>query len=243
VTEKLFLLSPAKTTGKRAQLLLNGRSPSELAARLRSAGAPIGDVFAFLSGLYFRGKLHYARTFAHTSAGKPGAYVITSSGGLMPIERHVTLEDLEAFAEVSIRPDEARYVEPLRRSALELRERLLPEAQVILLGSIATPKYVDPLLQSFGPALLFPNDFIGRGDMSRGGLLLRSARGGCELSYSRLAEMSVRTGVRPPKLVRISEPAAEAAHIQPIPGVRIKKHDREAVVSHAQGGSARMVRG
>ena len=48
--------------------------------------------------------------------------------------------------------------------------------QFVLLGSVATDKYVGPLLDVFGDRLYFPATFAGRGDMSRGGLLLR-ARG------------------------------------------------------------------
>ena len=53
----------------------------------------------------------------------------------------------------------------------------------MLLGSIATPKYVEPLLGVFGERLLFPSEFAGRGDMSRGGLMLRCARENVPLTY------------------------------------------------------------
>jgi hypothetical protein len=69
----------------------------------------------------------------------------------------------------------------------------------VLLGSIASPKYVDVLLDIFGNRLRFPRDFVGRGDMSRGGLLLRRAREGVELEYARIAG-AARHGARPPKL-------------------------------------------
>ena len=73
---------------------------------------------------------------------------------------------------------------------------------MVLLGSIATGKYVDALLDALGPRLLFPTDFVGRGDMSRGGLLLRSAREGRELDYIPVAG-ALRRGKRPPKLDRV----------------------------------------
>ena len=76
------------------------------------------------------------------------------------------------------------------------------DARIVLLGSIATGKYVDPLLTVFGERLLFPESFVGRGDMSRGGLLLRATREGTELEYASLAG-SERHGRRPPKLVRL----------------------------------------
>ena len=69
----------------------------------------------------------------------------------------------------------------------------------MLLGSIATGKYVDPLLAVLGERLRFPADFVGRGDMSRGGLLLRCARAGTELTYVAVRD-AARRGPRPPRL-------------------------------------------
>src|SRR4051812_32540072 len=82
--QKLFILSPAHCGGKRASFLFNDRANFELARKLRTpAGATLGETFSFLSGLYFRGKLAYARRFA-TSAGddSPGAWTITTNRGL-----------------------------------------------------------------------------------------------------------------------------------------------------------------
>ena len=73
------------------------------------------------------------------------------------------------------------------------------QSEVILLGSIATGKYVDVLLANFGQRLRFPADFVGRGDMSRGGLMLRCAADRQELSYLPVAGAIVN-GKRPPKL-------------------------------------------
>ena len=72
----------------------------------------------------------------------------------------------------------------------------------VLLGSVATEKYVEPLLKVFGDRLLFPSDFVGRGDMSRGGLMLRCARSGAELPYVPLLGAAVH-GKRPPKLPKL----------------------------------------
>jgi hypothetical protein len=74
------------------------------------------------------------------------------------------------------------------------------ECDVVLLGSIATNKYAEILLESFGQQLKFPREFIGRGDMSRGGLMLRAVRSGQELEYVALSEVGSRRGRRPPKL-------------------------------------------
>ena len=141
----VFLLSPANTAGKRAAILLNPGAEFELAKRLRNDELTLGEVFSFLSGLYFRGKLAYARKFA---------------------------------------------------------ARTDPVSRVVLLGSIATRKYVEPLGEVFGERLVFPSEFVGRGDMSRGGLMLRSVLAEKELDYIPVAT-TVRKGARPPKLEKI----------------------------------------
>src|SRR5437870_5647388 len=111
---RIFLLSPANCNGRRGAQVLSPQSKSEAAQRLRSTdGIPLGDLFSFVSGLYFRGKLTYARHFA-------------------------------------------------------------------------APPDVD-------------NPVVGRGDMSRGGLLLRQAAADVELTYVPIAG-AVRHGPRPPKL-------------------------------------------
>jgi len=166
-----------------------------LAMELRSeAGAALGEVFAFASGLYFRGKLAYARTFG-------ASWVITPGAGLVEPERRITPADLDVWERVRVDLEDARYRRPLERDARALAARL-PEAEVVLLGSIASDKYVDLLLEVFDDRLHFPVDFVGRGDMSRGGLLLRSARSGTELRY-RPVRGAVRHGPRPPRLPRL----------------------------------------
>jgi len=73
------------------------------------------------------------------------------------------------------------------------------QADIVLLGSIASGKYVDILHAAFGKRLCFPVDFVGRGDMSRGGLMLRCAQDRRELPYVPVAG-AIRKGKRPPKL-------------------------------------------
>jgi hypothetical protein len=197
---RVFLLSPARTDGRRAQLLLNPRAQFSLAVRLREAeGAQLGEVFSFLSGLYFRGKLTYARAFAPPRSTRPGILVITPDRGLVPPETSVRVEDLERFSGIDIAAGDDRYIGPLTRDVASLASNLRRQETVVLLGSIATGKYVDTLIESLGQRLLFPSDFVGRGDMSRGGLLLRSAREGHELDYTPVAG-ALRRGRRPPKL-------------------------------------------
>ena len=201
----MFLLSPASSTGKRCQQLLAPEAGFELALRLRHEGAPLGEVFSFMSALYFRGKLTYARRFAAPPPDCAGVQVITPHRGLVAPERELRLGELRAFAEVEIDARDERYAAPLRESAEALRSRLPRDGEVVLLGSIATAKYVDVLLPLFGRSLLFPSDFVGRGDMSRGGLLLRAARDGTELAY-RPVDGAARRGGRPPKLDALRRP-------------------------------------
>jgi hypothetical protein len=195
---KLFLLSPANCGGERARLLFNEHAQFDLAREVRSrGGAPIGDVFAFLSGLYFRGKLAYARRFAPSP---DDALVITSNRGLVSPDARVTLNDLRALGDVPIDARDLRYREPLERDARTQAGRAAT-AQVVLLGSVASGKYVDVLLDVFGARLHFPADFVGRGDMSRGGLMLRAVDAGFELPYIPVSGAVLR-GKRPPKLQR-----------------------------------------
>jgi hypothetical protein len=191
---RLFLLSPAHCGGERAALLCAPRAGFELARRLRTEGAPLGEVFSFLSGLYFRGKLAYAARF-----GVP--LVITPDAGLRPPDACVSAADLRAAARVDIHPANPRYRQPLLQTARAVALALPADAPVTLLGSIASDKYASALLEVFGPRLTFPAAFVGRGDMSRGGLLLRCARAGVELDYVPVAG-AVRRGPRPPRLSR-----------------------------------------
>jgi len=200
---RVFLLSPAHCGGERAGLLFRKNANFDLARRVRRPpGVPLGEVFSFLSGLYFRGKLAYAHAFASPPAGLAGVYVITPNEGLRRADELVDLARLRAFARVDIDADDSRYHRPLRRDARLLAAALGPDAEAILLGSVATGKYVDPLTEALGDRLRFPPDFVGRGDMSRGGLLLRCVRAGQELVYVPVAGAE-RRGSRPARLERL----------------------------------------
>ena len=200
---RVFLLSPANAGGPRGQLLLSERATFGLASQLRGSGASIGEVFTFISGLYFRGKLAYGRRFARPPDGGPvvgsGVLVITTSAGLRSPDTVVTIEALRQFAAVDLKADNPAYTRPLEKSARALLKEVGPETQVVLLGSIASGKYVDILKSVFGKQLLFPAEFVGRGDMSRGGLMLRCVAAGLELTYVPV-DGAVRHGARPPRL-------------------------------------------
>lgn len=197
---RLFVLSPATLGGARGRALLAGASTAPFAPQLaRGAAVPIGDVFSFISSLYYRGKRVYARAFGRRAGGGSAVHVITPTLGLLPDETPVDLGRLGDFASTDIDPADPRYLEPLLASAARLLRAIEPEAQVVLLGSIATGKYLDPLADVLGARLLVPRDFAGRGDMSRGGLLLRAVAAGMELSYVPGIE-AARRGRRPPRL-------------------------------------------
>ena len=183
-SHRIFLLSPANCAGKRAGFLLRRDGRSALAQRLRSGeGATIGEVFTFMSGLYFRGKLAYAAAFTNPPGGCEGIQVIVPGLGLCSPAERIGLEGLRAIARIPVDPANRRYTGPLRRDAARLAERLQATDAAVLLGSIATTKYLEPLKAVLGSRLHFPREFIGRGDMSRGALMLRCAAEGRELTY------------------------------------------------------------
>jgi hypothetical protein len=202
---RVFLLSPANCSGRRAQILLSERATFDLAVRLRSRdGVALGEAFAFISGLYFKGKLAYALEFARPPepdlpVTASGALVITPNAGLRAAETRVSVEAVRRFATVDIAANDPKYRKPLLSSARTLHDEIGPDCEVVLLGSIASAKYVEVLLEVFDDRLLFPIEFVGRGDMSRGGLMLRSVRSGEELTYVSV-KGAVRHGPRPPRL-------------------------------------------
>jgi hypothetical protein len=195
---RVFLLSPAHCNGVRARWLLRHDGRSELAQRLRSeTGAPIGEVFTFLSALYFRGKLTYARTFVQAPAASTGVAIITPTAGLLPCEAPIRIAQLRGFSRVPISVKNPRYRNSLCRSAHDLANTIGPACEVVLLGSVASTKYLSLLLPIFGARLRVPAQFIGLGDMSRGGLLLRCVREKRELDYIAAAALQEWPRVRP----------------------------------------------
>jgi len=194
---QIFLLSPAYCGGRRAKMLLRPDSEMALARDLRAGRLTLGAAFAFMSGLYFRGKLAYAKA---VDPSLTATCVITPTRGLQPPGLLVTPEVLREFADVDVHADEERYRTVIELDVHELARRLPREARVILLGSVATGKYVDVLSPLLGNRLYYPSAFVGRGDMSRGGLLLRSSRSGVELEYAPIAAGERPRGARPGKL-------------------------------------------
>jgi hypothetical protein len=135
------------------------------------------------------------------SSGVAGTMVITPCQGLRSPDVRVGVPLLRRYAGVDIDAADPRYRRPLVRDARALASALGAEAawQVVLLGSVASAKYVEPLTEVFGERLVFPAEFVGRGDMSRGGLLLRCVADGRELDYVPTVGAR-RRGPRPAKL-------------------------------------------
>ena len=119
-----------------------------------------------MSSLYFRGKLAYARAFANPPRNLPGVHIIAAGLGLQRPETLVTVHDVRQMACVQVDLADRNALE---RDACRLRETIGSDVPVVLLGGIATQKYVEPLAGIFGEQLLFPSAFVGRGNMSRGG--------------------------------------------------------------------------
>lgn len=200
-------------------MVFNPRAAFALAAALRSAeGAPLGELFSFVSGLYFRGKMTYAKAFGSAPEGLAGALVISPAEGLRFLHERLTLPRLRAWAEVDIDEHNPRFTRPLIEHAAALDSALGARARFVLLGSVATDKYVRPLSEVFAERLLFPPTFIGRGDMSRGALLLKAAREGRELEYAPVASVE-RRGTRAPGISprRSSPVPALEAHAEVVP--------------------------
>lgn len=189
MASKLFLLSPANTSGLRAKQLMSPRAQFPTALRYRSEeGVMIGEAFAFMSALYFRGKIGYALHFAQPSPtlGGFGVYVIAPGFGLVPPDWKLTPERMKTMAKTPVDVKVRNYRKPLEAESKAIVAQLEPDAEVVLLGSVATGKYVDLLLPIFGPRLRFPLAFAGLGDMARGGLMLRAVRENKELEYTTL---------------------------------------------------------
>jgi hypothetical protein len=189
--QTVFLLSPANMNGLRARQLMSPRATFEAAQLYRTAdGVPVALAYAFMSALYFRGKITYALHFG----GVENTFVIAPGHGLVPPTWCITEERMKILQRTPVDARKRNYRKPLERDSRALAEKLDDDALVILLGSVASGKYVDILWPIFGDRLRFPTAFAGLGDMSRGGLLLRAARADRELAYTTLEAPRHRVG-------------------------------------------------
>jgi hypothetical protein len=179
---KVFLLSPANASGTRAKQLMSPRAQFPTAQRFRAGEVMIAEAFAFMSALYFRGKIAYALHFG----GVENSYIIAPGFGLVPPTWTLDEARMKKMSQTDVDVKNRTYVKTLRDTANKLAGNIDDDAEVVLLGSVASGKYVDILLPIFGDRLRFPHAFAGLGDMSRGGLMLRAVRANRELEYVRL---------------------------------------------------------
>ena len=184
----VFLLSPANMNGLRARQLVSPRASFSAALAFRNGGVAIAEAFAFMSALYFRGKIAYAKHFAAPPPGLPGSgvLVIAPGYGLVPPDFALNEETIKKIKRTKVDPKKPSYRRPLETHARQVAAAITEDTRVVLLGSIATGKYVDVLWPIFGDRFLFPSSFVGIGDMSRGSIMLKAATSGVELEYSTL---------------------------------------------------------
>ena len=131
-TRYIFVLSPANLAGRRANVLLGPNARCELATRLRLGGASLGEVFSFVSGLYFRGKLAYANAFASPlKRGGDFVFIITSGHGLIPPHASTSARQLLEMAEVPIHISNTRYTRPLERDLRRIAAQISAADRVV----------------------------------------------------------------------------------------------------------------
>ena len=113
-------------------MILSGRAEFELARRLRGkCGAPIAEVFTFLSGLYFRGKIAYATAFARPQTGTPGVFVITPTRGLVDAIDESGLPRTASTGDSSISMTCVNSQRLIFRVMIRVFERRLNETRVV----------------------------------------------------------------------------------------------------------------
>ncbi len=152
---RIFLLSPANARESEGQRLLHSTAPSELAVRLRQSGVRLGDVYQHISSLYFRGKLSTHQVSAIPLSRLRACRYITGTGLMLP-ETLIRFDEFRQLSAISIDASNERYRQSLIADLMRLREMAGVHVDIILLGSIATSKYVDPIANVFGERVLVP---------------------------------------------------------------------------------------
>ncbi|MEP6692288.1 MAG: hypothetical protein ABJD07_14095 [Gemmatimonadaceae bacterium] len=196
---RIFILSPATAHGKKGRVLLEHPPRTPVAKELREHGMPIGSVFRYLSGLYFNGKLAYARAFAQPPASmREGVYILTTTDGLVPAETRISTADLERFAGAELGNPAGRAA--LDASARELARAMGNACDIVFLGSVAGDKYTGLLEPVFRDRLIFPRELLNRGQLARGALLLTCVIEERELDYAPV--LTLRAEPKPVKVRR-----------------------------------------
>ena len=183
----IFLLSPANVNGRRGEHITRPGASGALALRYQAGELTVEEAFAYISALYFRGKLAYARAFARDREDTPGALVIVPGFGLVPFGWILDAERMKKLKRTAVDASRPSYRKPLESSIKTLAACLGSQDRVVLLGSVATGKYLDILVPLLGQRLMYPGAFAGTGDMRRGALMLRAAAAGVELDYALVA--------------------------------------------------------
>jgi hypothetical protein len=196
---RIFLLSPANAGGRRYSILTSSESSFELALKFRAGSATLGEIYSFISGLYFRGKIAYAAAFGADPGQSSSALVIVPGLGMLPPETVFSPEQLRATAQIVVDEDNPVHHDALLAAAASVDRATGHQCSFVLLGSVASAKYTAALLKVLDHRLLFPAEFVGRGDMSRGSMMLRSAASGQELIYIPVSGAQLR-GPRPARL-------------------------------------------
>jgi hypothetical protein len=186
----------------------------------------LGEVFSFLSGLYFRGKLEYARAFARPAADAWGVRIITMTDGLVSPDTLISSADLDRYADYQ--GSVPARTSPLETTARALLERIGHEADVVLLGSVGTGKYSDVLTPIFGQQLLFPRDVLHVGQLARGAIFLQRTKELKELEYVPVADIVRRGGRATIRRDETSLPAERGPTETPSHGARPNTGDATA---------------
>ena len=238
-TPRIFLLSPASTDGLRAQQLTSPRAGFGAAERYRSPeGVTIEEAFTFMSSLYFRGKIGYARHFAAPPPELALGSRTTASWSSLPASGwcrracRITPEEMKKLRRTPVDLKSRAYCAPMKKHVEQLRD-LAPDGLGGAPGQRRDRQVRGPAAAGPRDRLLFPRDFAGAGDMKRGGMMLRAVREDRELSlrHPRRAppprprlKLLAGSGSRPQELLhRSRQPAQSRA--------------RPAQVSTLSGGS------
>jgi hypothetical protein len=104
-------------------MLMREQAEFDLALRLRNGTAAIGEIYAFISGLYFRGKLAYTGVFGAAPSGVPPAMVIVPGMGLVPPGTILSYDQLQSIANVPVDADNPAYREPFLRDVALLDQQ------------------------------------------------------------------------------------------------------------------------
>ena len=142
----------------------------------------------------------YASRFGRPPPSLPPALVITPTRGLQSPSLPISRSLIEEFASLDWhRPTRAFWIRS-SRVRVSFVHRSSQRCAWSCSGASRRAGTSSRWRASSRAGCNYPAEFVGRGDMSRGGLLLRHAEEGRELDYVPLAAGLTRHGAKPPKL-------------------------------------------